>query len=83
MALSFATNFGQGRRAIRRKALLEDFVRMLAWMFARLRRTGWAVRSPVMTEMLVLSDERMVPSSVAPAGSVSYEEYKTMYIQSE
>jgi hypothetical protein len=40
-------------------------------MFARLRRTGWAVRSPVITEMLVLSEERITPRRVAPSGRIS------------
>ena len=53
------------------KAQLDDFMRTSAWMFARLRRTGWAVRSPVMTEILVLSEERIMPRSVAPSGSIS------------
>ena len=71
MPLSFVINFGQGRRATRMKVRLDDFMQTSAWMFARLRRTGWAVRSPVMTEILVLSEERIMPRSVAPSGSIS------------
>ena len=72
VALSFVMNFGQGRRATRRKAQLDDFMRTSVWMFARLRRTGWTVRSPVMTEMLVLSEERIMLRSVVPSGSISW-----------
>jgi len=50
------------------KAWLEDFIRTSMRMFARLRRTGWATLSPVMTEIFVLSDERVTPMSVAPSG---------------
>ena len=32
-------------------------------------RRGWAMRLLVMADMLVLSDERIVPKSVAPLGS--------------
>ena len=50
------------------KAWLEDFMQVAMRMFARLRRTGWVILSPVMTEILVLSDERMTPRRVAPSG---------------
>jgi len=42
---------------------------MLTLMLARLMRTGWAMRLPVMTEMFVLSNERMTPKTVVPVGS--------------
>jgi hypothetical protein len=37
-------------------------------MLASNMRRGWAARPPVMAEILVLSDERTVPRSVAPGG---------------
>lgn len=40
--------------------------------FARLISSGCATRFPVSAEMLVLSDEMIVPRSVAPGGSKSY-----------
>lgn len=42
-----------------------------------MRRTGWAVRSPVITEILVLSEEMIVLRSVAPSGSLSYGKCET------
>ena len=57
---------------------MTDFMQTPAWIFARLIRTGWAVRSPVITEMLVLSEERITPRSVAPSGSISYGKYKNI-----
>lgn len=54
------------------KAWLEAFMRKFILMFARDINNGWATRSPFMTDMFVLSEVRIVPRSVAPAGSVSY-----------
>ena len=68
IGLSFARNLGHGRSAVRMKAWLEDFMRVAIQMFARLRRTGWAILSLVMTDIFVLSDERMTPRRVAPSG---------------
>lgn len=52
-----------------RKALDESFVRVHMRILARPRRRGWATLAPVMVVMLVLSDERTVPRTVAPLGS--------------
>ena len=71
-ALSLARNLGHGKRVVRMKVWLEDFIRVSICIFARLRSTRWATRSPVMTEIFVLSDERMTPRRVAPSGRIDY-----------
>jgi len=68
MALFLMGNLGHGKRAMRTNAWLEDFIRTSMRMFARLRRTEWATLSPVMTEMFILSDERVTPRRVASSG---------------
>jgi hypothetical protein len=58
-----------GRRASNRKIWFDDFIRKSIAMFARLISNGWATQFPVIAEMLVLSDDRMIPRSVAPSGN--------------
>lgn len=40
-----------------------------------LMSNGWAVRPPVITEIVVLSQDIIVPMIVAPGGSVCYSEH--------
>jgi hypothetical protein len=65
-------NCDTGRRARRRNALLDDFIRKFMFKLAILMSKGCAIRFPVMEEMLVLSDDKMVPRIVAPLGRQSY-----------
>jgi len=41
-------------------------------ILARLSSNGWAMRLPDMTEIFVLSDDKMTPNKVAPSGSLLY-----------
>ena len=41
-------------------------------MLAKLMRSGWALRPPVIDVMLVLSEDNITPSSVAPGPSFVY-----------
>jgi hypothetical protein len=66
-------NFGTGSKAKRTKARLDAFMRKSILKLARLISRGWAIRSPVMTEIFVLSEDRTVPSRVAPTGIFVYQ----------
>jgi hypothetical protein len=61
-------NFGTGSRAVSTKAFEDDLSRVDMPMLARLIRRGCATLSPVMVDIFVLSDDKMVPRSVAPLG---------------
>ncbi len=41
-------------------------------ILARLMSNGWATRPPVITEIFVLSEDKIVPKRVAFSGSASY-----------
>ena len=64
----FSMNLGTGSRASSMNARLDALLLKSMSRLAREMRTGWATRLPVMTEMLVLSEEMTAPSSVAPSG---------------
>ena len=64
-------NRGIGNKASRRKRSFDALLRKSIAIFARVMRRGWATRFPVIAEILVLSDERTAPKSVAPSGSFS------------
>lgn len=51
------------------KELDDDLSRVSMRIFARLIRSGCAMRSPVKVEIFVLSEDSIVPSNVAPWGS--------------
>ena len=53
------------------KACDELSERTLESRFASVMRRGWAEQSPVMDVSPVLSDDRTVPSRVAPCGSLA------------
>ena len=67
-----SANLGTGRRAARRKEWDESLSHITILMFARLINSGWATQSPVRTEILVLSEESIVPNRVALAGICDY-----------
>jgi hypothetical protein len=62
-------NFGMGSNARRRKRWFEAFIRKAKSMLASEIRRGWADQPPVIAEILVLSDERIVPRSITPIGN--------------
>ena len=62
-------NFGTGRMARSMNAQWDDFVRKSMMMSARLIRRGWAMWFLVIAEILVLSEDMMVPKRVMPSGS--------------
>src|ERR1700710_1482747 len=61
-------NFGTGSRAASTKVPDDALSRVDMHIFARLMRSRCATLSPVIIDMLVLSDDRIVPKSVAPLG---------------
>lgn len=63
---------GMGSKARRWKRWLEAFVRKFILIFAKLMRRGCATRFPVITDMFVLSDDRIVPRRVAPCGRLAW-----------
>ena len=65
-------NFEIGRSASRRKVWFVAFMQKSRRIFARLIRSGWAWRPPVIADILVLSDDRITPSRVAPLGNWLY-----------
>jgi hypothetical protein len=65
-------NFGIGNNARSRNKSFDVFVRKSIAMLASEIRRGWAVRFPVIADILVLSEDNIVPRSVAPGGSFSY-----------
>jgi len=59
---------GIGMRARRLNKWFDAFDKTSESMFAREIRRGWATRFPVITEMVVLSEDSIVPKRAAPAG---------------
>jgi len=57
-----------GNSARRRCVCKDPLLRMLASMLVRLRSNGCAILFPVITEMLVLSEDNTTPRSVALFG---------------
>ena len=66
---SFSMNFGIGSNARRRKRWFKAFIQKAKSILVSEIRKGWATRPPVIAEIFVLSDKRIVPRSVAPSGN--------------
>jgi len=62
--------FGMERTS--RKAFEESLVRERMHMLVSPRRSGWVSLAPVMVVILVLSEDSMVPRTVAPQGNWVY-----------
>ena len=68
---SLCMNLAMGSNERKRYAWRDVLLWMHVSILVRLIRTGWAIQLLLITDMLVLSDDKTTPRRVVPGGSAS------------